>query len=288
MKICSRCKVEVSKDLFGKDKRSKDGLLCSCKSCTNIFARSAEAKRKIEVYPFRKITIPESKVCTMCNELKLSSEFAIRDGSSDGLRFGCKPCMGIWFIENRPELLVKGKIRYDRDGWKFKEIKRNNYKDNPAKYKLSSYNYYWANPGKCNAASRKYNAEHAPEIKIQHSKNRLINRVALNLKGRIWQIANPAIVNAACAQRHAAKKLATPIWKDSSKIILFYERSIEMFNLTGEKHNVDHMVPLQSSFVCGLHCEFNLQVITRTENISKLNRWWPDMWTEEDYLVKQK
>lgn len=46
---------------------------------------------------------------------------------------------------------------------------------------------------------------------------------------------------------------------------------------TGIKHNVDHVVPLRSKLVCGLHNEFNFQVITADANNRKGNRYWPDM-----------
>lgn len=46
---------------------------------------------------------------------------------------------------------------------------------------------------------------------------------------------------------------------------------------TGIEWQVDHIVPLQSEFVCGLHNEFNLRVISQSENSSKKNRYWPDM-----------
>jgi hypothetical protein len=41
--------------------------------------------------------------------------------------------------------------------------------------------------------------------------------------------------------------------------------------------HVDHIVPLVSKFVCGLHCEANLQLLPGPENQRKGNRVWPDM-----------
>ena len=44
-----------------------------------------------------------------------------------------------------------------------------------------------------------------------------------------------------------------------------------------DRWEVDHIVPLQSPIVCGLHVEHNLQVIPASKNRSKHNRHWPDM-----------
>lgn len=55
------------------------------------------------------------------------------------------------------------------------------------------------------------------------------------------------------------------------------EKRQHMQELTGVPYDIDHIVPLTSDYVCGLHCPFNLQVIPKSENIDKGNRWWPDM-----------
>lgn len=54
------------------------------------------------------------------------------------------------------------------------------------------------------------------------------------------------------------------------------------FEATGIRHEVDHLVPLRSKLVCGLHNEFNLGVISAAENNRKGNRFWPQMPTMDD------
>lgn len=45
----------------------------------------------------------------------------------------------------------------------------------------------------------------------------------------------------------------------------------------GFQWHVDHIVPLTSQIVCGLHSHTNIRVIPGAENISKNNRIWEDM-----------
>lgn len=57
----------------------------------------------------------------------------------------------------------------------------------------------------------------------------------------------------------------------------FYIMANELSKMLGVKYQVDHVVPLQSRIVCGLHSHTNLQVIPANVNQSKGNRHWPDM-----------
>ena len=79
------------------------------------------------------------------------------------------------------------------------------------------------------------------------------------------------------ARRRAAKLQAIPKWADLELIKVFYQLCRQRTELTGLPHHVDHIIPLQSELVCGLHIINNLQILTATENCQKSNVFWPDM-----------
>jgi len=73
---------------------------------------------------------------------------------------------------------------------------------------------------------------------------------------------------------YRAKRLrATVSWYDLEKeqIEQLYEQCRHLSKQTGVLHHVDHIVPLNNEFVCGLHCLHNLQIITGDENLHKSN-----------------
>jgi len=70
---------------------------------------------------------------------------------------------------------------------------------------------------------------------------------------------------------------STPSWANSVYVDDMYMLARLVSEFTGQQHHVDHIVPLQSNVVCGLHVEHNLQVIPGRDNQSKGNTRWPDM-----------
>ncbi len=98
------------------------------------------------------------------------------------------------------------------------------------------------------------------------------NKVHRSASYAAWAKKSQHIINAIVARRTAAKLRATPKWADPDAIREFYSMAAWLTAETGVKHEVDHIYPLQGKSVCGLHCEANLQVLTKTENIRKSNR----------------
>ncbi len=70
-------------------------------------------------------------------------------------------------------------------------------------------------------------------------------------------------------RRKEAMALATPAWADGAAIAKFYTEAKRLTVETGIPHEVDHIIPIQGRKVCGLHVEYNLQILTKAQNISK-------------------
>lgn len=70
-------------------------------------------------------------------------------------------------------------------------------------------------------------------------------------------------------KRRSARLNANVAWTD-------HERIKEIYKNCPKGYHVDHIIPLQSKIVCGLHVENNLQYLTAKENISKGNRFIND------------
>jgi 5-methylcytosine-specific restriction endonuclease McrA len=91
----------------------------------------------------------------------------------------------------------------------------------------------------------------------------------------VWKKNNKLQVLADNKVRRRKHRQATPPWitrKQKSEIRQLYEIAITMTKTTGEQYVVDHIVPLRSEIVCGLHVPWNLRVITQEENLKKSNK----------------
>lgn len=80
-----------------------------------------------------------------------------------------------------------------------------------------------------------------------------------------------------CATRRAIKLRAKPSWANDFFIQEAYRLAALRTKMLGYPWHVDHIVPLQSKIVCGLHVEHNMRVIPGSENIRKRNYVWPGM-----------
>ncbi len=143
---------------------------------------------------------------------------------------------------------------------------------NREKIKAYQKKYIALNPDARAESLKKYNEK--PQKLESCAKYREKSRDLLRAAGRNYAKANRPQAAAQLAKYRAAKLKATPAWASSELIGKFYKEAKELSTMTGIVHHVDHIIPLVSAEVCGLHVEFNLQILTGAENQKKGNRQW--------------
>lgn len=130
----------------------------------------------------------------------------------------------------------------------------------------------------CEAYYKKqYHNQNREMVLGRQKKYRQQNRKTAALSKKKWRQANPHRHTEHEARRRANKLMATPSWSNQLAIKALYKQAADAI-ANGVNLHVDHIVPLKSDTVCGLHCEANLQLLPASDNTSKGNRWWPDMW----------
>ena len=122
------------------------------------------------------------------------------------------------------------------------------------------------------AAKRRY-YERNKELVIARAAARPID--AVRKYRRKWKKNNLLVVLADSKVRRRRHREATPPWisrKHKIEMRELYKISITMTQTTGVLYVVDHIIPLRSDLVCGLHVPWNLRVITQEENLKKSNK----------------
>jgi hypothetical protein len=166
------------------------------------------------------------------------------------------------------------KVRYSTDEL-FRAYKREHcrqyYLRNEDAFHAQSKEWARQHPDETRRIKREWAAKdyaaNPEKYKTRAAESRKANLAAARKKGREWQKANPGVVNYHNTCRRALKMKAMPAWADKEKIKQIYLEAKRLGLV------VDHIIPLKSKYVCGLHVENNLQLITATENARKGNKF---------------
>ena len=119
---------------------------------------------------------------------------------------------------------------------------------------------------------QKYHSKNKEKSKLRFNEYYRDNAPRVRELVKKWKEANRDKRNEYQAERRATKILATPLWyeKEREEIQAIYKEA----QLIG--HHVDHIAPLNSPNVCGLHTLSNLQILTPEENMKKSNKHCAD------------
>lgn len=182
-----------------------------------------------------------------------------------------------WRQRNPDKVAAANKKTYAADPEYYRGKAREWRLANPEKVKIARAAWREANPERYVAAQAAWFAAHREERKLYRKQQHQNTRERANALARLWKKSNASRVTALNCKRQALRLKAIPVWANLEKIEAMYRAARDITVETGIVHHVDHIVPLQSKWVCGLHCEANLEVIVGTDNQRKSNRRWPDM-----------
>lgn len=211
---------------------------------------STEQKGLDSVAPSAELQIIEKKKCTKCQKNKSIDEFY---KSKWGFQSWCKKCKReskrktakAFLSDKVPDGLILCSICNE-----FKEPTEENF--HKSKLKGSSKVIG------CRLCRNEIN-------------RRGIDKNTARERHKKWRDENRGSVRAYSKMRKESVLKATPIWFEKSKVERVYVEAVK------RGWQVDHIVPIVSKLVCGLHCHDNLQILEPSINMSKKNRYWPDM-----------
>lgn len=197
------------------------------------------------------------KQCTKCLCVKAISEFSRQKLGKFGVTSKCRPCVNKmnsdWQKANREK--ASAKVR----NWRAK---------NAESVRENGRQYYYATKDARIASVIKWQKRNPESKAFANAKYRSNNPEAL----RAWRKKNRQPLLDHAKERESLKRSATPKWlTDSERFCMkeIYRMSIRVSRCTGIKHHVDHIHPLKSKSVCGLHVPWNLRVISARLNLKK-------------------
>ena len=161
--------------------------------------------------------------------------------------------------EHRLKKNTSNKLHRQNNKEEINTRKRKQYAIDPAAEYAKRSKWRKENPDKYKA-SKEANKEHHQKVMNDQYWNRGGREKHLK-----YMKDNRALYTFLASKRRANKKKATPKWLTKEHI----EQMKEIYRTRPKGYHVDHIVPLQSDIVCGLHVPWNLQHLEGKKNIAK-------------------
>lgn len=193
--------------------------------------------------------------------------------TSNGVCCECaKSISKAYSAKNREKVRERQRQYEYKNQERIKYRKRQNRIKNRAYYVEYDRQYCLKNKEKIKERRSKYYQANREKFRKRYAEYYARNKNYLAECRRRWGKENPHKGRLYSAKRKAALDFRTPDWVNVTDFDFFYELARSLTESSGIKHEVDHIVPLRGENVCGLHVPWNLQVITKRENLRKGNR----------------
>lgn len=193
-----------------------------------------------------------TKACSKCGVVKALELFPRDASAAGGRRADCAPChkaaKKTYYLKNRETIIAKQIARDRKRADEVAAYHAQRHRENAEALCLA-------------AAERKRqkNPNMAPYVPLKVRRLDQAERRRRNSRRN-------------SSRRRAVARNATPAWADPRLVAAYYELADIMTKATGTPYQVDHIEPLRGEHVCGLHNEFNLQVLPAAVNRAKSNR----------------
>jgi hypothetical protein len=196
----------------------------------------------------------ETKKCKTCEQVKNVDEFHKHSTNKDGKRSNCKKCRSADFKKNKVKIREYRRQLKLRNPEKIKEQKRLDYLKNKERY-----------------------IERATE-RYQNKKDEIKDYFSSYYKDNYCKI----IQNVRVRDRNLSNSRLECVTNDD--FIKIYTECKEM-NSENQLYEVDHIIPIKNSKVCGLDVPWNLQILKKEENNFKRNKF-DGTYENESWKVK--
>lgn len=206
------------------------------------------------------------KKCPHCHQNKDYSEFYKDKSRSSGHSWLCKDCTRSKsnknYNNNKDSILLKSKEYREKNS----EI-----------IKIKRHNRYMKNRDKYLSEMKKYRSENLVSRKEYDKKYRAVNKNKIRMSRNLFmKTPEGRALGSVTIRRHTLGKLNRVPKKTTDQELVaiknLYLKANILTDKTGILHEVDHIIPIKSKEVSGLHVLNNLQILTTAANRFKSNK----------------